>query len=59
MDLKLNDDQKMLKKVAADFLKSEAPPYVITDWYQKKSGVHTRALQEDRRFGLARHDRAG
>jgi alkylation response protein AidB-like acyl-CoA dehydrogenase len=37
MDLKLNDEQKMLKKVAVDFLKAEAPPYVITDWYQKKS----------------------
>jgi len=36
MDLKLNDDQTMLKKVAADFIKAEAPPYVITDWYQKK-----------------------
>jgi alkylation response protein AidB-like acyl-CoA dehydrogenase len=36
MDLKLNDDQNMLKKVAADFIKAEAPPYVITDWYQKK-----------------------
>lgn len=37
MDLKLNDDQNMLKKVAADFLKAEAPPHVITDWYQKKN----------------------
>ena len=36
MDLKLNDDQNMLKKVAADFVKGEAPPYTITDWYQKK-----------------------
>ena len=36
MDLKLNDDQNMLKKVAADFVKSEAPSYVITEWYQKK-----------------------
>jgi alkylation response protein AidB-like acyl-CoA dehydrogenase len=36
MDLKLNDDQNMLKKVAADFVKGEAPSYVITDWYQKK-----------------------
>ena len=36
MDLKLNDDQNMLKKVAADFVKAEAPSYVITDWYQKK-----------------------
>lgn len=37
MDLKLNDDQNMLKKVAADFLKAEAPPYVITEWYQEKN----------------------
>ncbi len=36
MDLKLNEDQTMLKKVAADFLKAEAPSYVITDWFQKK-----------------------
>jgi len=36
MDLKLNDDQSMMKKVAADFVKTEAPPYVITDWFQKK-----------------------
>lgn len=36
MDLKLNDEQNMLKKVAADFVKAEAPSYVITDWYQKK-----------------------
>jgi len=36
MDLKLNDDQSMMKKVAADFVKTEAPSYVITDWFQKK-----------------------
>ena len=36
MDLKLNDDQNMLKKVAADFLKAEAPSYVITEWYRTK-----------------------
>jgi alkylation response protein AidB-like acyl-CoA dehydrogenase len=36
MDLKLNEDQGMMKKVAADFVKSEAPSYVITDWFQKK-----------------------
>jgi alkylation response protein AidB-like acyl-CoA dehydrogenase len=36
MDLKLNDDQKMLKKVAADFVKGEAPSYVITEWYRTK-----------------------
>jgi alkylation response protein AidB-like acyl-CoA dehydrogenase len=27
----------MLKKVAADFLKSQAPSYVITEWYRQKS----------------------
>lgn len=36
MDLKLNEDQRMMKKVAVDFLKAEAPPYAITDWFQKK-----------------------
>ena len=36
MDLKLNEDQSMMKKVAADFVKAEAPSYVITDWFQKK-----------------------
>ena len=36
MDLKLNDDQNMLKKVAANFIKAEAPSYVITEWFQKK-----------------------
>jgi alkylation response protein AidB-like acyl-CoA dehydrogenase len=36
MDLKLNDDQNMMKKVAAEFLKTEAPSYAITEWYQKK-----------------------
>src|SRR5512142_3306720 len=37
MDLKLNEDQRILKKVAGDFLKAEAPSYVITDWFQKKN----------------------
>ena len=36
MDLRLNEDQSMMKKVAADFVKSEAPSYVITEWFQKK-----------------------
>jgi len=36
MDLKLSDEQSMIKKVAADFLKAEAPPYVITEWFQEK-----------------------
>ena len=36
MDLKLNEDQSMLKKVAVDFLKAEAPSHVITEWFQQK-----------------------
>jgi len=36
MDLKLNDDQNMLKKVASDFLKTDAPSYAITEWYRQK-----------------------
>src|SRR3972149_2267699 len=36
MDLRINEDQSMMKKGGADFLKAEAPSYVITDWFQKK-----------------------
>jgi alkylation response protein AidB-like acyl-CoA dehydrogenase len=36
MDLKLTEEQNMLKKVAADFLKSEAPSHAITEWYRQK-----------------------
>jgi alkylation response protein AidB-like acyl-CoA dehydrogenase len=36
MDLKLTEEQSMLKKVAADFLKSEAPSHAITEWYRQK-----------------------
>jgi alkylation response protein AidB-like acyl-CoA dehydrogenase len=36
MDLRLNEDQNMLKKVAADFMKAEAPSYAITEWYRQK-----------------------
>jgi len=51
MDLKLNDDQSMLKKVAADFLKAEAPPYVITDWYQKKIAYVPELYQKTANLG--------
>ncbi|HZD40195.1 MAG TPA: acyl-CoA dehydrogenase family protein, partial [Terriglobales bacterium] len=37
MDLKLNEDQRMMKKVAADFLKAEAPSYTITERFEKKT----------------------
>ncbi len=51
MDLKLNDDQNMLKKVAADFLKAEAPSYVITDWFQKKTAFIPELYQKAAEVG--------
>ena len=51
MDLKLNDDQNMLKKVASDFLKAEAPSYVITDWYQKKTAFIPELYQKTAEVG--------
>jgi alkylation response protein AidB-like acyl-CoA dehydrogenase len=36
MDLKLNETQEMFKKVVADFVKTEVPPYQMTQWYRKK-----------------------
>ena len=57
MDLRLNEDQSMMKKVAADFVKSEAPSYVITEWFQKDC-LHSGALPKDRRGRLAWNDAA-
>jgi alkylation response protein AidB-like acyl-CoA dehydrogenase len=51
MDLKLNEDQSMMKKVAADFVKSEAPSYVITDWFQKKSAFVPALYQKTAELG--------
>lgn len=36
MDLRLTETQEMFKKVAADFVKSEAPSHVLTQWFRKK-----------------------
>ena len=58
MDLRLNEDQSMMKNVAADFVKSEAPSYVITEWFQKKIAFHAGALPKDRRGRLAWDDAA-
>jgi len=35
MDLRLTETQNMLKKVAADFVKAEAPSHVLTQWYRR------------------------
>ena len=36
MDLGLTEDQEMLKKVAADFVKAEVPAHQMTQWYKNK-----------------------
>ncbi len=36
MDLRLTETQDMFKKVAADFVKAEAPSHIITEWFRKK-----------------------
>ena len=51
MDLRLNEDQSMMKKVAADFVKSEAPSYVITDWFQKKIAFIPEVYQKTAKVG--------
>ena len=36
MDLRLNEDQEMFKKVAADFVQAEAPTTMLTQQFLKK-----------------------
>lgn len=36
MDLRLSETQTMLKQVAADFVKAEAPAHVLTQWFRKR-----------------------
>ena len=37
MDLSLTEDQEMLQKVAADFVKAEVPAHRMTQWYKDKA----------------------
>ncbi|MFQ5682969.1 MAG: acyl-CoA dehydrogenase family protein [Candidatus Binatia bacterium] len=37
MDLGLTETQNMFKKVAADFVKAEAPPHTLTQWFRNKT----------------------
>lgn len=37
MDLRLTKTQNMFKRAAADFLKAEAPPHLITNWFANKT----------------------
>jgi alkylation response protein AidB-like acyl-CoA dehydrogenase len=36
MDFRLNEEQEMFKKVAADFVKAEVPSHKMTVWYRDK-----------------------
>jgi alkylation response protein AidB-like acyl-CoA dehydrogenase len=36
MDLRLTETQNMFKKVAADFVKAEAPSHLLTQWFRTK-----------------------
>ena len=45
MDLGLTEDQEMLKKVAADFVKAEVPAHQMTQWYKNKQTFQTAADQ--------------
>ncbi len=36
MDLRLSETQEMFKKVAADFVRAEAPSHLMTQWYRMK-----------------------
>src|ERR1043166_9457177 len=51
MDLKLNEDQNMMKKVAADFVKSEAPSYTITEWFRTKTAFIPELYQKTAEVG--------
>ena len=59
MDLGLTEDQEMLKKVAADFVKAEVPAHQMTQWFLNKKIFQTGDHQESRRARLAGHDVAG
>ncbi|MBI4526929.1 MAG: acyl-CoA/acyl-ACP dehydrogenase [Deltaproteobacteria bacterium] len=37
MDLRLNETQNMFKKVAADFVKAQAPSHLLTQWFRNKA----------------------
>ena len=59
MDLRLNEDQSMMKKVAADFVKSEATSYVITEWFQKKTAFIPELYQKTAEVGWLGMNDAG
>src|SRR4029434_10438514 len=51
MDLGLTEDQEMLKKVAADFVKAEGPAHQMTQWYKNKQTFQTQPIKKDAALG--------
>jgi len=49
MDLRLTDTQNIFKKVAADFVKAEAPSHLLTQWFRNKEtflpGLYRKAAE--------------
>ncbi len=51
MDLGLTEDQEMLKKVAADFVKAEVPAHQMTQWYKNKQVFRPEILKKAAELG--------
>jgi len=46
MDLALTEDQEMLKKVAADFVRAEVPAHQMTQWYKNKQTFQPQLIKK-------------
>ena len=51
MDLGLTEDQEMLKKVAADFVKAEVPAHQMTQWYKNKQTFQPQLVKKAAELG--------
>jgi alkylation response protein AidB-like acyl-CoA dehydrogenase len=51
MDLSLTEDQEMLKKVAADFVKAEVPAHQMTQWYKNKQTFQPQLVRKAAELG--------
>ena len=51
MDLSLTEDQEMLKKVAADFVKAEVPAHQMTQWYKNKQTFQPQLIKKAAEMG--------
>jgi alkylation response protein AidB-like acyl-CoA dehydrogenase len=51
MDLSLTEDQEMLKKVAADFVKAEVPAHQMTQWYKNKQTYQPQLIKKAAEMG--------